>query len=75
VRRHPLGELLKDEVIVNLVETWEREQTSDPSSKVIVALIEATEKVEDKCAIRDELLRSQREADMPPFGKSVTPTL
>ena len=42
VRRRPLGELLKDEVIVNLVETRERERMTDPSSKVIVALIEAT---------------------------------
>jgi hypothetical protein len=42
-RRQPLCELLEDEVV------------TDPNTYVIVALIEAMEKVEDEHAIRDGL--------------------
>lgn len=54
-RRRRLGELLEDEVITDLVERQEHDQESDLSLEVIVALIEATKKVEDKRAIKDRL--------------------
>lgn len=51
----PLGELLEDEVIADLVEGRKWDQASDPSPEVIVALVEAPKKVEDKCAFGDGL--------------------
>lgn len=49
-------ELLKDEVVADLVEGQEWDRVNDPNVKKIVALVEATEKVEDACAIKDSLL-------------------
>lgn len=53
----PLGELLEDEVIADLLEGRKWDQASDPSPEVIVALVEAPKKVEDKCAIGDGLTK------------------
>lgn len=46
MRRRLLGDLLEDEVIADLVKGREWDRSSDPSSEVIVALVEASEKVE-----------------------------
>jgi hypothetical protein len=59
-RRRPLGELLEDEVVTDLVEGREWDQASDPSLEVIVALVEAPEKVEDERAIGDRLPKVTR---------------
>lgn len=48
-------ELLKDEVVADLVEGQEWDRVNDPNVKKIVALVEATEKVEDARAIKDSL--------------------
>jgi hypothetical protein len=61
VRRHPLGELLEDGAIADLVEwrEWDR-----ASSKVIVTLVEGVEKVEDELAVGDGLFKVTKEATM-----------
>jgi hypothetical protein len=38
-RGQPLGELLNDEVVADLVERWEQDRASDPSVEVIVELV------------------------------------
>jgi hypothetical protein len=54
-RRHLFRELLKDEFITNLMEEREWDRASNPSSEVIVALVEVMKKLEDEGKIRDML--------------------
>lgn len=55
MRGQPLGQVLEDEVVADLMEGRDHDQASDLVLEVIVALVEAAKEVEGERAIRDGL--------------------
>lgn len=47
----PLGDLLEDKVIADLLEGGEQDRAGDPGLLVITSLVEASKKVEDEHTI------------------------